>query len=91
MPLTQGKGVSGRRNSNGRGSEASTSTAYPRNKVIWAGARLREMMLEEWEGPEDEDLESHIQEFGFTLRVVRSVEVIVARVSCGWIRLLCEE
>lgn len=48
-------------------------------------------MLEEWEGPEDEDLESHIQEFGFTLRVVRSVEVIVARVSCGWIRLLCEE
>jgi len=43
------------------------------------------------EGPECEDLRNHCQEFGFTLRMVGSIEVIVAGASCDRIRLLCEE
>lgn len=41
----------GKRNSNGRGSAARTSTAYPKNKVVWAGVWVRERMLEEGRGP----------------------------------------
>jgi len=43
------------------------------------------------EDPECEDLRNHCQEFGFTLRMVGSIEVIVAGASCDRIRLLCEE
>ena len=41
----------GKRSSNGRGSATRTSTAYPRNKGVWAGGWVRERMLEGGSGP----------------------------------------
>lgn len=88
LPLPQGKGVSGRGNSNGRGSE--DKHGMPKKPSLLDGSRLREMKPEEGEKPEHENL-GPIQRFAFTVRLVGAIKVIVGGVSCDQTRLMCEE